>query len=129
MKDCVFGLMEREFPESNSIFVPKTISNAVTLANESATVNICIIDLKEKEYIWADLETQSRGLSNIESTGEYSDMVLHSLISSSDKLSVHDLLTLHAEARGKVVSDKETANIKFEYEDLVTSYEKIAQFM
>lgn len=129
MKDCVFGLMEREFPESNSIFVPKTISNAVKLANESSTVNVCIIDLKEKEYIWADLETQSSGLSNIESTGDYSDMVLHSLIASSDKLSVHDLLTLHAEARGKVVSDKETANIKFDYEELVTSYEKIAQFM
>jgi len=129
MKDCVFGLMEREFPESNSIFVPKTISNAMKLANESSSVNICIVDLKEKEYIWADLECQSRGLSNIESTGEYSDMVLHSLISSTDKLSVYDLLTLHAEARGTVVSDKEKADTKFEYEDMVTSYEKIATYM
>ena len=129
MKDCVFGLMEREHPESNNVFVPKTISNAMKLANESSTVNICIIDLKEREYIWADLECQSRGLANIESTGDYSEMVLHSLISSTDKLSVYDLLTLHAEARGKVVSDKEKADTKFEYEDMVTSYEKIATYM
>lgn len=129
MKDCVFGLMEREFPESNSVFVPKTISNAINIANESSTVNICILDLKEREYIWADLETQSRGLSNIESSKEYSDMVIKSLIASSEKLSVYDLLTLHVEARGKIVSDKESADLKFEYEDMVSSYEKIAQFM
>ena len=129
LKDCVFGLMEREFPESNKIFVPKTITNAVKVANESSTVDVCILDLKEREYIWADVESQSRGLSNIESTSENTQTVLHSLIAGSEKLSVYDLISLHAEARGKIVSDKEEAETKFEYEDLVTSYEKIAKFM
>jgi hypothetical protein len=128
MKDCVFGMMEREFPESNLVFVPKTITNAVAVANESSTVCIAVLDLQEKEYIWLDLELQSRGLANIESTKSEIGQIIRGVI-NSESLSVYDILLLHAQSRGKVVAKAEDAKTKFEYDDFVTSYDKIATFM
>lgn len=128
MKDCVFGLMEREFPESNPVFVPKTISNAMTLANESSTVVICIIDLLMKEYIWADLELESSGLATLESARGQTSQILRSLI-TSDKLSVYDLACLHARSRGVIVSSPEGSTTQFKYEDFITSYDRAAQLM
>lgn len=128
MDECVFGTMEREFPESNMTFLPKSISNAMGLSNEGSTVCICILDLKEREYIWTDLELESRYLANIESTSNESSQILIDLIQSS-KLSVYDLFELHAESRGKIVKDKKKAKTKFEYDDYITSYDKIATYM
>jgi hypothetical protein len=128
MKDCVFGIMEREFPESNPIFVPKTITNAVTIANESSTVAIAILDLKEREYIWLDLELQSNGLANIESTSSMLYKLIRGAVNNSF-LSVYDLFMLHAESRGKLISDKEKATTVFEFDEYVTGYDKVATFM
>jgi len=128
MKDCVFGLMEREFPESNKIFVPKTITNCMTISNESSTVNICIIDLENNCYIWADIECQNSGLSNFESTKDKTLDVLKSL-TQDISFSVYDLLKLHAEARGYLVFSKEEADIIFNFEDFYTDYAKIGTYM
>lgn len=128
MKDCVFGIMEREFPESNMVFVPKTITNAVSVANESSTVCIAMLDLKEKEYIWLDIEMQSRGLANIESTSSMVNQLIRGTINNTS-LSVYDLLLLHAQNRGKVVNKTEKSDIQFTYDEFVTSYEKVATFM
>lgn len=128
MKECVFGTMEREFPESNMKFLPPSISNCMALANESSTVCICILDLKKREYIWADLELDTHHLATIESTSGEMYQILVDLI-NPNKLSVHDLFTLHAESRGKIVSDVKKAKTVFAYEDFVTGYDKIASFM
>jgi len=128
MKDCVFGLMEREYPESNPLFVPKTISNAMTLANESSTVVICIIDLLMKEYIWADLELESGSLATLENSRGQTSQILRSLI-TKDKLSVYDLACLHARSRGVAVSSPDGSTTQFKYEDFITSYDKAAQLM
>jgi len=128
LTDCVFGLMEREFPESNNTFLPKTISNAMQVANESSCVNIVILDLLNKEYIWADLESTTRGLSNFESTTVSTERQLISLV-TTPSISVYDVLAIHAKARGVEVFTPETADVVFSYEDFVTSYEKVATFM
>ena len=128
LKDCVFGLMEREFPESNSIFVPKTITNAVAVVNESSTVCVAMLDLVEREYIWLDLEVQSRGLATIESTSSEINQMIRGTLNTSF-LSVYDLLYLHAESRGIVVSKEEDAETVFGYDEFVTSYEKVASYM
>lgn len=128
LKECVFGLMEREFPQENEIFVPKTISNCMTLSNESATVIVCILDLKEKCYIWVDIENQSLSLSNFESTSNKTGEVMKGLL-NMNKMSVYDLLKLHAECRGKLTDDMNECDAKFIYEDFYTDYIKIANFM
>jgi hypothetical protein len=128
MKDCVFGLMEREYPESNAIFVPKTITNAMKLANESSTVCVTMLDLENREYIWLDLEIQSTDLVNIESTSSMTGQIVRSVIHNTS-LSVYDILFLHGKSRGWLVSNSDLAETKFEYDDFITSYEKVATFM
>jgi hypothetical protein len=128
IQDCVFGMMEREFPESDKIFVPKTITNAMKLANESSTVCIAILDLEEREYIWMDLELQSRGLVNLESTTDMVAQLIRATIHNT-QLSVYDLLALHAQSRGKQVQNSKDADVQFTYDDFVTSYDKIATYM
>lgn len=127
LRDCVFGLMEREHPKANEIFVPKTISNCMQIGNESSSVNVCIIDLKQKEYIWADMENQSRGLANLEANDGKTKEILMGLI-HMNKMSVYDLLLLHAGSRGTIVPE-EDADVKFLYDEFVSDYIKIASYM
>jgi hypothetical protein len=127
LKECVFGLMERENAVAGEIFIPKTISNCMGLANESSTVMVCILDLLEKKYIWADIEA-SRAMAVYENTSQKSAEVLRSLINNT-KMSVYDLLLLHAEARGSVVASKDAAKVVFNWEDFVTDYSKVASYM
>lgn len=130
LKDCVFGLMEREHPESSLIFMPKTISNAVRIANESQSVCVAILDLKTREYVWCDLELPSTGLAILESYGGQTHQMIKSLVNTDkEKLSVYDLLELHALSRGTITKNKENSDTKFEYDEFVTSYDKVATYM
>lgn len=126
VKQCVFGLMEREFPQANEIFVPKTISNCMALANESTSVIVCILDLKERKYVWADLE--SDGLPTLENTRSKTMAVLQSLL-EPPRFSIHDLLQLHATARGREVDSAAAAELAFQWEDFVTDYARIGSYM
>jgi hypothetical protein len=127
VKDCVFGLMEREDPESNDLFVPKTISNCTALANEGTSVIVCVVDLREGNYIWVDVESD-RALPTLENAASRSAEVLRALIHGT-KMSVHELLALHAQARGERVDDAASADFALRWEDLVTDYAKVAAYM
>jgi len=126
VKDCVFGLMEREHPEAGKMFVPKTISNCMTLANESPSVFVCVLDLEKRNYIWVDLETERFGF--VENNDTKSMDVIKAILNGSN-ISVYDLLAIHAKARGEMVSSPDKAKTKFDWETLVTSYSEIAQYM
>jgi hypothetical protein len=87
-----------------------------------------MLDLVEREYIWLDLELQSRGLATIESISSEVNQMIRGTLNNST-LSVYDILYLHAESRGVIVSKEEDADTVFAYEDFVTSYEKVATYM
>jgi hypothetical protein len=127
VKECVFGLTERERPQAGEIFVPKTISNCQRLANEATGVIVCVIDLKEREYIWADLESDG-GLPTIETAADRSLLVLRALVAGT-KMSVYELLALHATTRGTLVTSEDEADEKWRWEDFVADYSKVAGFM
>jgi hypothetical protein len=127
VKDCVFGLMEREHATANEVFVPKTISNCMALANEGTSVAVCVVDLKEANYIWADVESE-RVLPTLENTAGRSAEVLRALIHGT-KMSVYELLSLHAQLRGTPVTSESEADIVLKWNDFVTNYAKVASYM
>jgi len=127
VKDCVFGLMEREQARANEIFVPKTIANCMTLANEGTSVVVCIIDLQAGNYIWADIESE-RVLPTLENTTSRTIELMRALL-GAPRMSVHELLTLHAHTRGSLVADPAEADIAMKWDDFVTDYAKVATFM
>jgi hypothetical protein len=127
IEECVFGLMEREHPRSNEIFEPKSVSNSMPLANESTSVMICAVDLLDRSYIWLDIETD-RQMAAYENIRSSAIEALKSIVEGG-KLTAYDLLRLHAEARGSIVTNRNTAETEFKYEDFVMDYAKLASYL
>jgi hypothetical protein len=128
IKECVFGVMEREFPKSGEIFRPDTITNAVAIQNESQNAYVAMLDLKERDFIWVDLESNSRGLATVGNNTNTTTNIMSWLV-NTENLSVYDLLLLHVESRGELAVTEKEADLVFNYDDFVTSYEKIASYM
>jgi len=57
LEQCVFGWMGRDFPESDMHFKPNTVQEAISIVNESTCIYVAAIDLKTREIIWLDTET------------------------------------------------------------------------
>jgi hypothetical protein len=126
VKDCVFGWMEREYPVANEIFKPSTLANTVRLDSPSQTTIVAIIDVETQEYIFLDIDQNGLPVANmntediLEKIKEYSEL---------SKFSTYNILKMHADRRGKLVSNKEDADIIFTYEDFTNSYVNILKYM
>jgi len=122
--ECVVGVMEREFAESNPNWVPATVQNTIIPNCNSTFIIVGVYDLISREYIHLDLDYQL--ISNV-----YDGKSLYSVISpylEPPKLSVYDLLKWHVEARGREVQ-KELAVTHFLYEDFSANYTKTLEYL
>lgn len=121
-----FGIMEREHPESNKIWLPETLSSCSSLESTSSVTLISIIDLVTKEYIMLDIDsagtTYARG--DVQNTLKVIEQY-----AEPPKVSVYDLVLLHVEGRGKQVTLDNTVDTYFKYEDFMNSYEKTGLLM
>lgn len=124
--ESVFGLMEREYPESNTLWYPQTIANTQMLQSESTTTLVTILDLQTKEYIFIDEDTDGKPVAALDSENII-DVINH--YSKLPAVSVFDILLLHTEARGLLIENKEDADTCFMLEDFTNSYEDIAKMM
>lgn len=124
--DCVTGFMEREFIHANEVFLPKTLSNTFKLTSESSQTIIGIIDLETKEYIHLDIDQNGIPVAS----ANFND-ILEAIkpYCEKPKFGVYDLVKLHAQSRGTIVSNKEESDTKFEFDDFVNSYVKVLELM
>jgi len=121
-----FGIMEREFPQSNKIWLPETISSTQMLESESPNTLIAIIDLVTKEYIMLDIDSEGA----VYARGDVANtMKMVEEYAKPPKVSVYDLILLHVEARGKQVTLDQNVDTHFKLEDFTDSYEKTANLM
>lgn len=123
--ECMFGIMERDYPESNKTWLPETISNCQTLGSESVNTLIAIIDLVTKEYIMLDIDS-----SGITARGDVKNTLkVVEQYAKLPKVSVYDLVLLHVEARGKQVTLDHNVDTFFKSEDFMSSYEETGKLM
>lgn len=124
--ESVFGIMEREHPQSNNTWLPETISNCQSLESESTNTLIAIIDLDTKEYIMLDVDSSgwvtARG--DIKNTLKIIDQY-----AQLPKVSVYDLILLHVESRGRQVTLDQNVDTYFKMEDFINSYEETGKLM
>jgi hypothetical protein len=124
--ECMFGIMEREHPESNKTWLPETISSCQSLESESTNTLIAIIDLETKEYIMLDIDSSgwvtARGdvKNTLKVVEQYSQL---------PKVSVYDLVLLHVEGRGRQVTLDDNVDTHFKFEDFMSSYETTGKLM
>jgi hypothetical protein len=124
--DCVFGYMEREFPESNLTFKPSTLSNTTQLTSESRNTYLAIIDLKTQEYIFLDVDSSqvpvaTSQIDNIQNIINY--------YTTEPSFSVYNLLEIHAQSRGDITQNIDEADNKFLFNDFSSSYEEILKYI
>lgn len=127
VKDCVAGYMEREYPESDEIFVPSTLAGTMRLHSDATTTIISVVDLETQEYIHLDIDQSGIPVASADFNG-----LMEAIKPYCEKpsFSVLDLLMLHIEARGgKLVDNKEDAETVFEYGDFSTSYVETLKLM
>jgi len=121
-----FGIMEREYPTSNRIWLPETLNSTQMLESESSNTLITIIDLETKEYIMLDIDSGGK----VYARGDISNtMKMVEEYAKLPKVSVYDLVLLHVEARGKQVTLDQNVDTYFKVEDFMDSYETTGKLM
>ena len=130
---CYAGWMTRNKPLSNEIYEPKTVKQKVDLTSEGRNAIPAIFDLKTRQVIWADMDaitrTQHRG-NNVESNRASTEQILKSIVKTVDnKVTLYDLFTYHAEARGNIVDDIEVADVVFNMDNAYKTNEINSEFI
>lgn len=112
---CGLGWMERKDAETGELFEPGTVENRMELCSNSRMAVPALIDLETRELIWADITATSRsdlGGNNVASNVVGTQASVYAAV-NWEKPSLYDILLLHAEARGEVVSDMHEADLVF----------------
>lgn len=125
--DCIFGWMGRKYPQSGEIYDPMTVENKINLTAEQVISVPMIIDTFKNEIIWADLGiTKGKLANNVESNnGGLIDLA--KAVIYDEKPSVHELLSLHRDARDaeEVMAGPEYADISFTLENITEKFDLI----
>lgn len=114
LPNCRFGWMEREDVDSGEIFEPKTVEVNMDVTSNS-TIDIPVIfDCKTREFIWCDLNLGiTKYLSNnVENNLSGINAACYAM-SNINKPNLYKLIFLNALARGKIVTDRNEADIIF----------------
>lgn len=100
LPECFAGWMARQKVQSGEVFEARTVRDKIDIAGDS-TVNIpLIIDLQERQVVWADIALKSRGpINNSRKNGE-SLVLMGKAVTGLVKPTLYDLFDMHAEARG-----------------------------
>lgn len=127
-EECFAGWMTRNKPNSNEIYDPKTVQEKIDLRANSRNAMPVMFDLKTREAIWVDVTTPSRGVESAfnkfgrsgntvdASRATIQDMI-EAFVSLDNKMTLGDLLELHALARGELVEDREEADFVVGYDE------------
>lgn len=123
---CFAGWMMRSNPKSNEVFEAKNVEQKIDVRANSRNVIPVVFDLQARKAIWTDISTSGNsyhGGNNIESNQASIQETLEAIIDAKHKLSLYELFELHALARGKIVSDKESADSIFSLSEGITPFD------
>jgi len=117
-EECFAGWMSRDAVNSNEIYEPKTVTQKIDLCSDSKNVIPVMFDLLERKAIWVDINTNGKSfntvaVNNVENNKATIADTVEAFVSLDNKISLHELFTLHAEARGELVSNVDDADTVF----------------
>ena len=92
VKECLFGYMPL-YDNQAHIFNLKSVKGLVGITSNSTANVMCIFDVKEKEFIWLDINILDRTSSSI--TSDTMALVKQVFNKKNDVLSVYDLLRIN----------------------------------
>jgi hypothetical protein len=111
---CIAGFMVRKFPNSGEIYEPLTVDNKFDLTSNTKIAIPLILDLKERIVIWTDLSLKSNpSTCNNVHNNISSISIINKSLTTMVKPNLYDLFSLHIQARGEKVFDKNDADFIF----------------
>src|SRR5271157_1220494 len=115
--ECYAGWMLRDKPQSGEVFEAKTVLDKIDVTSESAQVMPLIIDCLSRKVIWADAAVGKRAhyANNIASNYDIITLIGQAFTKIA-KPDLYTLFSLHAEARGRLVTDPKKADKVFSVE-------------
>lgn len=111
---CFAGLMGRNSPNSGEIYEPSIVKQRFDVSSNSVIAIPLMVDLQLDHWQWTDLTLTHfpNTLNNV--VGNLSNISLMGYaMQMLNKVSLHQLLTWHTEARGEQVTEPEQADIVF----------------
>jgi hypothetical protein len=122
LPECFAGWMAREKPQSGEVFDARTVEDKIDLASDTTVSLPVILDLEERRAIWADVALRSSGWINNVHANRDNIASLAQAIVGLNRPNLHDLFSMHADARGKR-SAREDADTVFSLHDGVTPFD------
>ena len=126
--ECFAGWMLRENAQAGKIFEARTVQNRFDITSELPVCIPLIIDIKNKEVIWADIAFKGSGYSNDARFTSNCNAVLLQSILNLVKPTVYDLLEIHTKARGKRVDKLEEADTVFSV-DIASDQKLLSEYL
>jgi hypothetical protein len=125
LPECFAGVMVRKEANSGEIYDPRTVENKADITANARGCIPMIIDLEDGNILWTDLSLTRipNFKANNAATNMPAMMVLTRAMTSLVKTSLHDLFSLHLEARGERVLEKEKADTIFAPDAGITPFD------
>jgi hypothetical protein len=124
LPECFAGWMARQSSGSGEIFEPRTVFDKVDIASNTRICLPAAFDLVAREVIWADLALTHHPSfrNNVHTNLSRISLMLKSLTTLM-KPNLHTLFSLHAQARGTIVTNKHEAEAVFGMDEGITPYD------
>ncbi len=124
LPQCYTGWMAREKANSGEVYEPATVQDKIDLASDRRISIPMVIDLRSEKVIWSDLALNSVPGYRVNTESNQRGIVHYGVgIESMVKPDLHELFTLHANARGQVVESAEEADTVFSESIGVTPFD------
>lgn len=121
--ECYCGWMARNAPRSGEIYEPSTVEAKSDLASASTASMPAVLDVRNRMAIWADLSLgANHGYGMVERYSETISKVVEGLATMS-RPTLGELFALHAQARGTLAADKDSADAVFSLSEGTTPYD------
>ena len=116
LPECFAGWMARQQADSGEAFEARTVQDKVDLASDTKYAIPVIFDLEKREAIWCDLALRGYpAFNNVENNLKGAALMLRAMMALNTP-NLFDLFSLHVEARGEKVSEREEADTTFTIE-------------
>lgn len=103
MEVCSAGWMEREDSDSGEIWEPGAVENQFSIRANTKAVSMFALDAEAREIVWIDRPSSSgfSGMANNVLTRQAAQIAALRAEVERKRLSLYDLFSLHAQARGE----------------------------
>ena len=127
LPECFAGWMMRQNPNSGEIYEPQTVRDKVDLTANTAICIPAIIDLQQREIVWMDMSLSRHPswqvIGNNVETHQNTMALIGKAMTDLQQPTLEQLFTLHASARGELISTSEGADTVFSIDRGITPFD------